>query len=415
MGSPSCEDVRVATLISTDEARRRVLASVEALTAEPVALEAALGRVVAEDVHSRSDMPPFDSSAMDGFAVGPGEEGELAIAGESRAGSPSADRLRPGLAMAISTGAAVPEGASAVVPVERAEVSEHAVRVPATPEGDNIRRRGEALRHGDVLLRRGAQLGPAAVGVLASAGLSEVLCARRPRVAILATGDELVPPGQALEPGQIWSSNPLALAGQVTLAGGETVSSETVADDPGATRSALGQALESADVVCVSGGVSVGPHDHVKGALAHLGVSESFWGVALKPGKPTWFGTLERGGRTVLAYGLPGNPVSAMVTFQLFVRPALRALQGADPGAARTTAVLDEPVRRVLTREHAVRCVLRSAQDGLHVYPTGPQGSHVLSSMSAAEALAMIAAGEGTANAGERVPVELLTGVWCPR
>jgi len=292
-------------------------------------------------------------------------------------------------------------------------LSGESVRVPASPDGENIRARGDALAEGEPLLQRGAQLGPAALGVLASAGHSQVLCARRPRVAILATGDELVPPGQALEAGQIWSSNPLTLAGQVALAGGATEHSETVADDPEATRRALQHALYAADVVCVSGGVSVGPHDHVKGALAELGVTECFWGVSLKPGKPTWFGNLERDGESVLAFGLPGNPVSAMVTFQLFVRPALRALQGADPGAVRTTALLEEPIARSPSREQAVRCRLRAGDDHLHATPTGVQSSHVLSSMLAADALAMIGAGEGTVAAGARVSVELLTGIWC--
>ncbi len=403
----------MATLISIDEARRHVLAAVSPLPAERVALEVALGRVVSEGLHSRSDVPPFDSSAMDGFAVAPGAEGVLEISGEARAGSPSPTPVRPGSAVRISTGAVVPRGAGAVVALEQAEVSGERVRVPAPPAGDNIRRRGEALAAGALLLHEGAGLGPAALGVLASAGHCEVRCARRPRVAIVTTGDELVPPGHPLEPGQIWSSNPIALAGQVALAGGVTQGSETVADDPQATRDALRGALAAADVVCVSGGVSVGPHDHVKGALAELGVSERFWGVALRPGKPTWFGELAGDARSVLVFGLPGNPVSAMVTFQLFVAPALRALQGADPSATRLTAILDENVPRNPVREQAIRCVLRTGDDGWHATPTGAQESHVLSSMLDAGALALIPAGEGMVAAGERVSAELLTGLWC--
>jgi len=403
----------MATLISIDEARRRVLAAAGGLSTEVVPLASALGRVLAEDVNSRSDVPPFDSSAMDGFAVAPGAEGKLEISGEARAGSPSPKPVGRGAAIQISTGALVPGGTGAVVALEQAEVSGETVRVPALPDGKNIRRRGEALPEGALVVERGSELSPAALGVLASAGLSHVRCARPPRVAILATGDELVAPGQALAAGQIWNSNPLALAGQVELAGGVTQSSETVADDPHATRGALRDALEAADVVCLSGGVSVGPHDHVKGALAELGVVEHFWGVALKPGKPTWFGVLERDGGSVLAFGLPGNPVSAMVTFQLFVRPALRALQGADPSSTRLTAILDEALPRNSSREQAIRCVVRVSDDGWHATPTGAQGSHVLSSMLAAGALALIPAGDGSVAAGERVSVELLTGVWC--
>lgn len=404
----------MADPVSIDEARRRVLAAVRELGAETVPLEGALGRVCAGPVHSRSAVPPFDSSAMDGFAVAPGAEGRLELSGEARAGAPSNTPVTPGAAIRISTGAVVPEGTGAVVPLEKAEVSGDSVRVPASLEGENIRRRGEALAEGALVVSGGSPLGPAALGVLAGAGHSEVRCVRRPRVAILATGDELVPPGQALGPGQIWSSNPVALAGQVALAGGETARHETVADDPDATQEALRGALEGADVVCVSGGVSVGAHDHVKGALAELGVTQRFWGVALRPGRPTWFGAREGDGRSVLAFGLPGNPVSAMVTFHLFVRPALRALQGADPTAARLTVILDSDVPRNPTREQAIRCVLRAADDGWHAVSTGAQESHVLSSMHEAGALALIPAGKGTAVAGERVRAELLTGIWCP-
>jgi molybdopterin molybdotransferase len=218
------------------------------------------------------------------------------------------------------------------------------------------------------------------------------------------TGDELTEPGTALEPGAIYSSNAFALAAQVERAGGDLVSTATVPDDLQSTRAALAEALDDADVVIVSGGVSVGPHDHVKPALRELGVEERLWGVSLRPGKPTWFGTR---GRT-LAFGLPGNPVSAMVTFQLFARPALAALQGAEPAAARATAALAEPVARNPQREQAIRVRLHQSENGLVAQPTGAQGSHVLTSMLGADALALIAPGEGDAGAGERVEVELL-------
>ncbi len=255
------------------------------------------------------------------------------------------------------------------------------------------------------MLAAGSELRPSALGVLASVGRSAVRCARRPRVTLLATGDELVDPGVELAAGQLWSSNPLALAGQITRAGGLVAQIDRVADDADATRTAIARGLESADVVCVSGGVSVGPHDHVKGAFAALQVQERFWGVALKPGKPTWFGVADGG---VLAFGLPGNPVSAMVTFHLFVRPALRALQGADPAGSRVSALLTEPFARNPRREEAVRVRLDARDEGVHATPTGPQGSHVLTSVLAADALALIPAGEGEVAAGERVQAELL-------
>jgi len=223
---------------------------------------------------------------------------------------------------------------------------------------------------------------------------------------VLVTGDELTEPGLELPPGGIYSSNAYALAAQVERAGGEVVARVTVPDDAEGTRAALAGALDAADVVVVSGGVSVGAHDHVKPTLRELGVDERFWGVSLRPGKPTWFGVKDG----TLAFGLPGNPVSAMVTFQLFARPALAALQGAPPDARRVAAKLAEPIARNPHREQAVRVtLLQSQEDGFVARPTkDAQGSHVLTSMVGADGLALIEPGEGDAAAGERVEVELL-------
>jgi molybdopterin molybdotransferase len=360
--------------------------------------------VLAEDVESPIDVPPFDGSAMDGYAVIAGPEAELEVVGESRAGHPATTRVEPGKAIRISTGAALPEGATAVVPLERSQAVDGGVRVEASAPGDNIRRAGEDVRAGRVVLARGSRLGPAELGVAASVGRAALRCSRRPRVAVLVTGDELAEPGGPLPPGGIYSSNAWALAAQVERAGAVLAARETVPDESGETRAALARALEAAEVTIVSGGISVGPHDHVKPALAELGVEESFWGVSLRPGKPAWFGT--RDGR--LAFGLPGNPVSAMVTFHLFVRPALAALQGADPAAARARATLEEAIPRHRTREQAVRVRLETSDDGWRARPTGPQGSHMLTSMLGAAALARIAPGDGEVPAGERVEVELL-------
>jgi molybdopterin molybdotransferase len=392
-------------LIAIAEARGRVLDAVRPLPAEPVGVAEALGRVLAEEVESAIAVPPFDSSAMDGYAVIAGEAAELELIGEARAGHPATETVGRGTAIVISTGAAVPEGATAVVPVEQTERTGGTVSVPATQPGENIRRAGEDIASGDVLLRPGDVLGPAALGVAASIGRVSLACARRPRVALLVTGDELTEPGQPLAPGTIYSSNGYALAGQVERAGATVVMHERVPDHAGTTLASLGAAFGEADVVVVSGGVSVGPHDHVKGALANLGAQERFWGVSLRPGKPTWFGT--RG--DALAFGLPGNPVSAMVTFQLFVRPALAALQGADPSATRATARLDRPIPRNARREQAVRVRLEAGEDCWRAEPTkDAQGSHVLTSMLGADALALIAPGEADAPAGELVEVELL-------
>jgi molybdopterin molybdotransferase len=413
----------VSELISIDEARARVLDAVRPLAAEDVPLAEALGRVLAEDVESRIDVPPFDSSAMDGYAVVAGPEAELEVVGESRAGRPADAAVEPGKAIRISTGGALPGGATAVVPLERSEAvagegggaggvarplgeagGPERIRVGASAPGDNIRRAGEDVRAGRVVLGRGSLLGPAELGVAASIGRGSLRCARRPRAAVLVTGDELTEPGRPLGPGGIYSSNGWALAAQAERAGALVTTRDTVPDQAAGTRAALARAIDSSDVVIVSGGVSVGPHDHVKPALAELGVEERFWGVRLRPGKPTWFGN--RG--DTLVFGLPGNPVSAMVTSHLFVRPALAAMQGADPSARRASATLEEPVPRHPNREQAVRVHLETSGDGWRARATGPQGSHMLTSMLGASALARIAPGEGEVRAGERVEVELL-------
>jgi molybdopterin molybdotransferase len=396
----------VSELISIDEARTRVLDAARPLASEDVPLADALGRVLAEDVASAIDVPPFDSSAMDGYAVVAGPAAELEVVDESRAGRPADAAVEPGRGIRISTGGAVPAGATAVVPLERAVPSEgeELVRVQASAPGDNIRRAGEDVPAGRVVLARGTPLGPAELGVAASVGRASLRCAQRPRVALLVTGDELTEPGRPLGPGAIYSSNGWALAAQAERAGATVTARVTVPDEGAATREALARALDGSDVVIVSGGVSVGPHDHVKPALAELGVEERFWGVRLRPGKPTWFGTH---GAT-LVFGLPGNPVSAMVGFHLFVRAALAAIQGADPSARRAVATLDEAIPRHPGREQAVRVRLESSGDGWRARPTGPQGSHMLTSMLGATALARIAAGEGEVPAGARVEVELL-------
>jgi molybdopterin molybdotransferase len=404
----------VGDLISIDEARGRVLGAVRPLPEEEVPLAGAHGRVLAEDVESPIDVPPFAGSAMDGYAVIAGPEAELEVVGESRAGHPAVERVEPGTAIRISTGAAMPAGATAVVPLERTEPAggdvagdqgpAGRIRVGRSSPGDNIRRAGEDVTAGRVVLARGSLLGPAELGVAASVGRGSLRCSRRPRVAVLVTGDELSEPGRPLEPGSIYSSNGWALAAQVERAGALVEARETVPDRPEDTRAALARALDAADVTIVSGGVSVGPHDHVKPALHALDVEERFWGVRLRPGKPTWFGA--RDGR--LAFGLPGNPVSAMVAFQLFVRPALAALQGADPSGQSAHAALDEAIPRHPTREQAVRVHLEASDNGWRARPTGPQGSHMLTSMLGATALARIAPGEGDVAAGELVEVELL-------
>jgi molybdopterin molybdotransferase len=263
-----------------------------------------------------------------------------------------------------------------------------------------VRPAGDDVRAGTTALTAGTRLGAAEIGVAVSCGRASVACARSPRVVVLATGDELVAPGAPLAPGQLHETNGLTLAALARQAGARVVRTEVVPDTAERTRAAIAGALADADVVVLSGGVSVGPHDHVKPALEAEGVSEVFWRVALRPGRPTRFGT--RG--ETLVFGLPGNPVSAMVTFLLFARPALAAMQGADHIPDRVHATLAEAIPRHPDRDECVRVSLR---DGVAT-PTGPQGSHQLHSMLGADGLAIVTAGDGEAAAGEVVEVEVL-------
>jgi molybdopterin molybdotransferase len=393
-------------LLDLESARQIVVAAASpSLVSERVAVEAAAGRVLAQDVMAQGDVPGFANSAMDGYAVRAGPAGrELRVVDESRAGRPATAAVGDGEAIRISTGAAVPAGAESVVPVERVQERDGAVVLQgdAAPHA-NIRDAGEDLRTGTRALDAGTVLGPAELAIAVAAGLGTVACARRPRLAVLATGDELAPPGTDLAPGQIHNTNAVALSALAVRSGGEVVHAEAVPDDRAATEAILAYALGEADVVAVSGGVSVGPHDHVKPALATLGVEERFWRVALKPGKPVWFGAGER----TLVFGLPGNPVSAVVCFLLFVRPALRALQGAVPLPAPEVAVLAEDVPRNPARLEAVRVALDTADDGVtRARPTGAQDSHLLTSLLRADALALIPAGAAPLPAGSPVACE---------
>ena len=276
-----------------------------------------------------------------------------------------------GEAFRISTGAMVPAGADAVVRVEDTIEREGRVGIGvAVSAGKDIRRAGDDIAAGRRVLEPGTLIGPAELGAAATVGATELVCRRRPVVACLATGDELVEPGRPLGPGQIHNSNSFSIPAQARLEGAEIASVEIVRDDYGATVAAIRSALQ-ADLVVITGGVSVGPHDHVKPALAELGVEQVFWGVALRPGKPTWFGVAGDG---TPVFGLPGNPVSAMVTFHLFARPALARLGGREPVERRVGASFDEAYAKRPGRAHVVRCRLDSREDGLHVRPTKAAG-----------------------------------------
>jgi len=388
-------------VLSIDEARAAVLAEARALEAEEVAVADALARVLAEDVVAAADVPGFANSAMDGFAVRSGPAGRrLRIVGESRAGAPAQVALGDGEAIRISTGAMLPDGADAVLQIELADDEGDTVTLnDDVARGRNVRHPGEDVRAGATLLRAGSLLGPAELGVAVNAGRAAVRVARRPRLAILATGDELVDPGAPLGPGQIHDSNAPMLAALARQSGAE-VSSRRVPDEREATTAAVGEALQEADLVILSGGVSVGPHDHVKPALEANQVDEVFWRVALRPGRPTWFGV--RRDDTTLVLGLPGNPVSAYVTFVLFARPAIAALQGAGDPTRTRVARLAQAVARHPDRDECVR--VRIDERGAAT-PTGPQGSHILSSLLGADGLALVPRGEGELPAGSVVDV----------
>jgi molybdopterin molybdotransferase len=397
------------TLISVTHARELVLEQVISLRCEQVPIDAALGRVLAADVRAAGDVPPFPCSAMDGYAVLAGPAGRvLTVVGESRAGAPTEREVRDGTAIRISTGAAVPNGATAVIPQEEVTLDADAIQTNAkTAAGDHIRAAGEDIAVDTTVLEAGVRLGAVELGAATAAGAGAVTVARRPRVSVLCTGDELRAPGEPLRPGEIHNSNAPMLTGLAHNAGALAGSGQRLPDDHDATEAGISEALGNSDVVIITGGVSVGPHDHVKPVLAALGVVEVFWSVALQPGKPTWFGTAPNG---QLVFGLPGNPVSAVVTFSLFVAPALAALQGEKRHRTlEPEAVLGVDVPRNPHREQAVRVRLTRGGDGQPVaVPNGAQGSHILTSLLGADALAMIPAGQGAAPAGSVVALQEL-------
>jgi molybdopterin molybdotransferase len=392
----------VADLLTFEEAQRLILERVRPLPAERVPLEEAAGRVLAEDATAVVDLPPFPSSAMDGYAVRSADTpGVLPISARIAAGRPAPHELRPGEAMAIATGGVVPDGADAVIPIEYVVERDNSVEVPEpAPSGANVRRRGGDLRAGDSVVGRGTVLGPAQLGALAAAGVAGVACAARPRASVVTTGTELRSPGEELGPGEVYEANGLILATQLRSAGAVPARLAAVADDEDAHREAIGRGLES-DVLVTSGGVSVGPHDLVRRIEAELGVEEVFWRVAVKPGKPVSFGV--RG--ETLVFGLPGNPVSSLVGFELFVRPAMLALQGhADPLPRFEPGRLAAAAKQNPARDQLVRARTRTGEDGaVLLEPLAGQESHMIARAAGANALALLPRGEGELPAGAPV------------
>jgi len=389
-----------------DEALELVLGGLEPLSAEPVPLVSAAGRVAAAPAVSAVDLPPFDRSAMDGYAVRAADTAPgvaLRLVGGVAAGEVASAGLEPGTAARISTGAAIPPGADAVLQSEYATESDGAVKPDrAVPPGMHIRRRGEDLRAGLELAAAGSALTLPRVSALASAGVGTVSVHRRPRLDLIVTGSELLPVGAPPEPGRIHESNGLMVRLMATRAGAEVIDHGVIGDDRDTTRDAIAEGL-AGDVLVVSGGVSVGPHDHVKPSFLDCGVEEVFWRVQIKPGKPLWFG---RRGST-LVFGLPGNPLSTIVCFAVFIEPALRRLSGERDARPRLEAGrLTAPAEASDGRTTFLTASLRPGADGvLEATPTERQGSHMTGALGESDGFAVAPDGIGELPAGSPVDV----------
>jgi molybdopterin molybdotransferase len=381
------------------EATELVLAAAAPLETERVPLAEAAGRIAAEDGRSAVDLPPFDRSAMDGYAVRSADTGAaMTLAGEIAAGEAGEQPLEPGTALGITTGAPIPPGADAVLQSELAQLENGSVRATELiAAGTHIRVRGEDVRAGDLIAPAGERLTLARVSSLAAAGVGEMTVHRRARLHLLVTGSELLPLGAPPEPGKIHESNGLMVRLLAARAGAEVIDHGVIADDFESTRAAVEAGL-AGDVLVVSGGVSVGPHDHVKPAFEACGVEEVFWRVRVKPGKPLWFG---RRGET-LVFGLPGNPLSSIVGFLAFIEPALRRLHGErDPAMRTERARLTQPAGPSDGRTTFLTSRLALGADGvLEATPTANQGSHLTGALGQSDGFAIAPHGSGPLPAG---------------
>jgi len=392
-----------------EDALAAILEGIEPLEPEWAPLADAAGRVAAEDAAAAVDLPPFDRSAMDGYAVRAADTASgapLRLEGGVAAGEVTSAEVAPGTAATISTGAALPPGADAILQSELAAVADGQV----TPEralepGTHVRVRGEDLRAGDVLVRAGERLTVPRLSALASAGVGEVAVHRRPRLHLAVTGSELLPLGAPPEPGRIHESNGLMVGLLARRAGADVIDQGVVPDDRAATYTAVERGLQG-DVLVVSGGVSVGPHDHVKPAFEACGVEEVLWRVQIKPGKPLWFG---RKGRT-LVFGLPGNPLSSIVCFSVFIEPALRRLQGErDARPTFSRGRLTAPAGPSDDRTTFLTSKIVPGADGvLEATPTERQGSHMTGALGESDGFAVAPHGSGPLAAGAAVDLLLL-------
>ncbi len=402
-------------LLPVEDHLERVLARIEPMQPFEHPLMDALGLPVAEDVRAPVSLPVFDNSGMDGYAVAFKDVADateeqprhLPVVGEIAAGQTSIFELTPGTAVRIMTGAPVPAGCTAVVPFEWTEESGREVQVRRAPEeGQHIRFAGEEVAAGDLLMRRGEVIGTRQVGLLAALGLGRVPTAPRPRVVVMSTGTELVEPGQPLGRDSIYDSNSYLLAAAVRAHGGVAYRVRASSDDPEAFSEALGDQLVRADLVVTSGGVSKGTHDVVKEVLSGLGTVD-FLEVAMQPGKPQGFGVVGEDATPI--FTLPGNPVSAYVSFEMFVVPALHRLTGREPAGRRlVTATVTSALRSMRGKQQLVRARVELGAGGVRATPVGGAGSHLVAGLAQADALIVLAEGVTRVDQGDEVPVLLL-------
>ena len=402
-------------MISFHEARSKMLEGIKPLPPEKCRLEDLLGRILAQDVTASFDIPPRDNSAMDGFAViasdvaGDSEQGPvtLQVIEDVPAGQVAAKSLKPGQAIRIMTGAQIPANADSVIPVEHTlKIGNGKLEIRVVESisvGANVRRQGEDVTSGQMLIAKGTRLRPQEVGLIASLGLTEALVSKQPVVGIISSGNEVAEPGQPLKPGQIYDANRFSIGGQVMEAGALVKDYGIIADDLEKIKDTLTIAAGECDLVITSGGVSVGDYDLMKQALAELG-QMNFWQVKQKPGKPLAYGHIN--GNPVV--GLPGNPVSSMVVCDQYVRPPLLKMQGCQNIFREAiTAVCDQPVKKQAGRTEFLRAKVKWQDGAYHAVLTGPQGSGILTSMVQADGLMILPEECGVVKPGDLITVEL--------
>jgi molybdopterin molybdotransferase len=395
-------------MISVQDGQNQILRQLtEPTPPEVVAVTRARDRVLAEDLPAPFDVPPADNSAVDGYAVASDDvpattTRELAVIAELAAGTVFAGTVASGQTVRIMTGAPMPRGADTVYPQEVVERRGDRLKVGSISKGANVRKRGEDVQAGTIAIERGTVLRPQELGLITSLGQWQVLVHRRPRVALLSTGDEVVEPGTPRKPGQIYDANRFTLRGSVEQCGGEVIDLGIVADARDELRTRLLEAAAIGDIVVTSGGVSVGAHDLVKDVLGEIGAID-FWQVAMQPGRPLAFGRIG----SAHFFGLPGNPVASMLAFMLFVRPAIYKLAGRRrlfPEMAEATAV--ETMSKKKGRREFKRGVVHWKNGRWEARTTGPQGSGILSSMAAGNCLIVLEEERGDVAVGETVLVE---------